>query len=218
MDNVLPDKEKVALYTSYMVWYINDVAGNCIKELAPLIAQKDKETKKIYGALMKRVNAYFRKTHKNWGEYICIFADFCGEMDDICDPLLEDYKRSVYQAFVQSNVPYADYYTQIEVARGIATFADCTVRNIIRDGVKVDSEMYGLYYYMIDDLERIIENLAKWAYRDIPQDIEVDCNTFPEILTAIKALGNTLIDCEVYNQCLMKAMAENKDIEVKHEH
>ena len=48
------EKEKeadVLIYVMYTMFYVNDMACNCIFDLEPYVKEKDKETKKIYGAL-----------------------------------------------------------------------------------------------------------------------------------------------------------------------
>ena len=80
-DYTKQERENAFAYAFYTSMYALDTLCNFIRELAPMIADKDKETRKIYGALKKRANAHLRTFDKELGDDASVFALFCEYRD-----------------------------------------------------------------------------------------------------------------------------------------
>ena len=95
-------EDNILKYTTYTILYVNDLACNCIKDLMPFIAHKDKETQKIYGALLKRATNYLRFVRSVIKEESNNFlADYNSVMDDINDESVVLFKEAIINAYKQ---------------------------------------------------------------------------------------------------------------------
>lgn len=80
----------------YNILYVNDLACACVIDMKDKVKTQDKETQKIYSALLKRQWNYEREITKIIGEQIGFCADVNAEMDDSVQTKLCDLYDAIY--------------------------------------------------------------------------------------------------------------------------
>lgn len=205
------DEQKILLYATYTILYLNDTACNCVKDLIDIVKSKDKESQKIYGALTKRALGYFRNINDIIGDKIDFFADFCSEMDDICDQLLVDFKNSIRDAYMRCSLEDSDYYAKVETMRsmvGLAMFASNKIINTAKDKI---SDISFLKNYVMTDMSKIADNFSNWAYRNVPKNLNVNFNEESEVMVIFRELSQKMVDFESFDKAYRRASDYEKE-------
>lgn len=196
------DMLTAAIYTNL---YLNDCATNLIKDIEYDIKFKDKETRKIYGALKRRINIYQHEIHDIVGDNKAeFFANFNEAMDDTFMPLINDIKKEILKSYVEHDIDDADYLSMVEIARFMTEYS-CKVNiNCVRDMYKLTDKAVSLRSYRLTELNQIMENFANWSYRNCPffnlNDQSEVLNKFHILDNAIGEIQNTLNAIEVANK------------------
>lgn len=200
------EQENVFSYTFYTSLYALDTVCNFIRELSPMIADKDKETKKIYGALKKRANAHLRTFNKELGNDVDTFAIFCEYMDEVVEGKLLAYKQSFVRAYRE--IPQPEYYAHIETIRILSEYVNNTIKRTVKDAINIVPRAWWIKEYVNDDIPRIASNLAAWVYGQLPDDSKVDYSVQDEIEKNLHDLGNSLFGCDAYWDAYKKTYCE----------
>lgn len=199
-------QEVLLLYATYNILYINDEACNLIKELSTEIQSFDKETKKIYGALNKRAFQYFELLSLVVGDKMIYFADFCGEMDDICDPLIEDFIDIIEDEYKKVNMGNERFLAKLEAMRTLCTVAVEANHKFTTEMVKTMPKANTLKMYSISEMLKIADNLIKWVYRKVPKEVFIDLNKNERILSAYRKMSSELISFDNFRKSYSKAV------------
>lgn len=200
------ERENAFAYAFYTSMYALDMLSNFIRELAPMIANKDKETRKIYGALKKRANAHLRTFDKELGDDAYNFALFCEHKDDEVDGKLLAYKQTFMRAYRELSHP--EFYAHIEATRILSEFVNNSIKNTIKNVTEIEPKVWWIKAYINDDIPRIANNLADWVYGQIPEDSKVDFSEGTKIDDALGALGRSLFSVDAYYDAYQKAYRE----------
>lgn len=204
-------ENKLLLYAMYTILYLNDTACNCVKELEPYIANKDKETKKIYGALKKRVNTYFNAINKVVDKNIDYLADYCSEMDDICYDSMLNFKNALYDVYCSHTLDDSEYYTQVETMRSMVEMSKFATNKVI-DTIKYKvPNTSWLSNYMIPDFSKIANNFADWVYRKTPKDIQINFNEDSETMKYFREMSSLMVDFKSFDAAYTKAAEYEKE-------
>lgn len=193
------------LSATYLILWLNDCATNLIKDIEYDIKFKDKETRKIYGALKRRINIYQHEIHSIVGDNKAeFFANFNEAMDDTFMPLINDIKKEILKSYVEHDIDDADYLSMVETARFMTEYS-CKVNiNCVRDMYKLTDKAVSLRNYRLTELNQIMENFANWSYRNCPffnlNDQSEVLNKFHILDNAIGEIQNTLNAIEVANK------------------
>lgn len=193
------------LSATYLILWLNDCATNLIKDIEYDIKFKDKETRKIYGALKRRINIYQHEIHSIVGDNKAeFFANFNEAMDDTFMPLINDIKKEILKSYVEHDIDDADYLSMVETARFMTEYS-CKVNiNCVRDMFKLTDKAVSLRSYRLTELNQIMENFANWSYRNCPffnlNDQSEVLNKFHILDNAIGEIQNTLNAIEVANK------------------
>ena len=207
MENKLSQQEEnVMLYATYNILYVNDVACNLIKELVYELDDKDKETKKIYGALLKRAKAYFKKVNTIVGDKIEYFADYCGEMDDVCDPFIDKFREELYKAYKSHNIGDEVWYAKVEIMRSMCELAVHSNKHLIdRISIKYPRAKW-LSYYCIEDIMKVANNFTHWVYRKVSNGVTIDFSQDSDVMVSFRALNTALMEYDNFDLCYRKAI------------
>ena len=200
------ERESAFAYAFYTSMYALDTLCNFIRELSPMIADKDKETRKIYGALKKRANAHLRTFDKELGNDAIVFAMFCEYRDEVVEEKLLGYKQCFMRAYRE--LPQPSYYAHIETIRILSELVNNTIKSIIKKVVDVAPNAWWVKSYVNDDIPRIASNLADWVYGQLPDDSNVDFSVQKEVEDAFEALGESLFSFDGYLDAYKKAYCE----------
>lgn len=204
-------EENVMLYATYNVLYVNDIACNLVKELIFDIDDKDKETKKIFGALLKRAKEYFKKVESIIGTRIDYFADYCGEMDDICDPYIDKFRNDLYETYSSHNIENSLWYAKVETMRSMCELAVHSNKHLVeRISVKYPRAKW-LNYYLIEDILKVANNFTHWVYRKVPKDISIDFNKDSDVMISFRELNTALMEYDNFEKCYLQAIEYEKE-------
>lgn len=195
-------------YAMYTMLYANDLACNCIKELKPFIEKKDKETKKIYGALLKRSNCYLKSIreliHESANNFL---ADYNSMMDDINDECVENYRDSIIEAYYKGGIKEYEFLGYLETARSIfylsITSLECIVEKLSKEKIK----SYNLKNYSLKPYAYIMDNLVNWCYRFAEKEVsgDLDLSKDKEVMEWFCKINENILNYDVFLDCYEKA-------------
>lgn len=205
-DYTKQEKENAFAYAFYTSMYALDTLCNFIRELAPMVANKDKETRKIYGALKKRANSHLRAFDKELGKDADVFALFCEYRDEVVEDKLLAYKQSFMRAYRE--LPEPSYYAHIETIRILSELVNNTIKNIVKKVVDIEPNAWWIKGYVNEDIPKIASNLADWVYNQIPNNTNVDFSVQKDVEDALDALSESLFGFDSYVDAYKKAYCE----------
>lgn len=171
-----------------------------------MVANKDKETRKIYGALKKRANSHLRAFDKELGKDADVFALFCEYRDEVVEDKLLAYKQSFMRAYRE--LPEPSYYAHIETIRILSELVNNTIKNIVKKVVDIEPNAWWIKGYVNEDIPKIASNLADWVYNQIPNNTNVDFSAQKDVEDALDALGESLFGFDSYVDAYKKAYCE----------
>lgn len=202
-------KERVALYATYAMLYINDMVCNEIKFLEPYMKDEHKETKKIYGALLKRAKQYLSDIRNIIGNNNLYFSEYCSAMDDFCDEKVEDFKNTIVYSLQQSGVEQYELVGRVEAVRILTFHAVTSAEYLIRESTKVLQSSQNLKRYILEDVNRVADNLSKWVwfYYKLPT---IDVCEF-NITDKVNALNEVLLKYEPFETAYTAASNADYD-------
>ena len=198
-------EERLLLYATYTILYLNDTACFAIQQLSSRVPD-DKESKKIYGALLKRSKQYLAKIDKIVDNKMDYYCDFCTEMDSICDEQLFAFKKSLQKAYAYANIENPDYYATVETMRSMVDLAVEAGKKVVSNLKSVIPQSKWLLNYIPAEILRVANNFAKWEYRKIPKNIVVDFNEESEVMQEFRKLSECLIDYNSFDKAYRKSI------------
>lgn len=202
-------EDNILKYATYTILYVNDLACNCIKDLMPFIAHKDKETQKIYGALLKRATNYLRFVRSVIKEESNNFlADYNSVMDDINDESVVLFKEAIINAYKQGNISEYEFLGNVEVARSmfylsIATL-DCLISKLSSSAIN----SFCLNTYSLKPYSYIMDNFVKWCYRFAEKEMscDLDISKDEEVMKHFVKINENLLNYESFDKCYSEAL------------
>ena len=202
-------EDNILKYATYTILYVNDLACNCIKDLKPFIAHKDKETQKIYGALLKRATNYLRFVRGVIKEESNNFlADYNSVMDDINDESVVLFKEAIINAYKQGNISEYEFLGNVEVARSmfylsIATL-DCLISKLSSSAIN----SFCLNTYSLKPYSYIMDNFVKWCYRFAEKEMscDLDISKDEEVMKHFVKINENLLNYESFDKCYSEAL------------
>ena len=202
-------EDNILKYATYTILYANDLACNCIKDLRPFIAHKDKETQKIYGALLKRATNYLRFVRSVIKEESNNFlADYNSVMDDINDESVVLFKEAIINAYKQGNISEYEFLGNVEVARSmfylsIATL-DCLISKLSSSAIN----SFCLNTYSLKPYSYIMDNFVKWCYRFAEKEMscDLDISKDEEVMKHFVKINENLLNYESFDKCYSEAL------------
>lgn len=201
---------QIVLMAVYQTMYLNELVCCCVHDVKPSISKMDKETQKIFKAALKRVQAYEKEMIKIAGPTSNVYVDYNDIMDDTIQPLLDKYRDAVYSHFNSiKNVEYPYICSLIELCRSMTKFSIMEISNRIRDCLKYDEDSVSLRRYKQTDLLGILDNLTKWIFRKVEEDINL--NDSSECVEAWKNLINAINNPDVIAMAIVKAQELNEN-------
>lgn len=168
-------KDRIALYATYAMLYINDITCNEILFLDNYITGKDKETQKIYGALKKRAKQYLSDIRKIVGDHSLYYSEYCSSMDDFCDEKLEGLKKAIVNAIKEKGIDDYEFVGRVAAVEILTFHAITSAEYLIRESAKITPDSNRLKKYILTDINRVANNLTKWLWLvyKIPHGLDV---------------------------------------------
>ena len=203
-------EERLLLYATYTILYLNDTACFAIQQLSSRVPD-DKESKKIYGALLKRSKQYLAKIDKIVDNKMDYYCDFCTEMDSICDEQLFAFKKSLQKSYNDANIENYEYLSMVETMRSMVDLAVVAGKDVVTKLSVALPKISWLLNYLPVEMLRVANNFANWEYRKIPKDIVINFNEESEVMQEFRKLSECLIDYNSFDKAYRKSI----ELEIK---
>lgn len=205
----------VVLYCVYSILYANDLSCNLIKDLEKFVKNKDKETKKIYGALMKRVRNYKQMLYDIMGDAVGFFADYNSNMDDINDENLTRFRDSIVNFYKDKGFCDYEFLGYLEAAHTSLVFSN-NVRNVVLDVAKKhEVDVKRLQVYNLLELNKVMDDLSYWCYRHVRKMLVEEINLFQDkdILENFAQMNENLLNYDNFEKCYTKTVNERNGLQ-----
>ena len=194
------------LYAMYTILYMNDTACFSIQQLGADVKTKDKESRKIYGALLKRGNHYLNYLSKTISTSMEGYCDYCTFMDELTDDLYEQYKQSIKKAYMEASIDDFDYCSKVETMRSMIELSIEASNQIINKISEYTKEVYWLKNYQLHDIFRVATNFSNWAYRKVPNGVKADLGEGSEVVKNFRKLNEELMNYDNFEKSYSKSV------------
>lgn len=186
----------------YNILYVNDLACACVIDMKDKVKTQDKETQKIYNALLKRQWNYEREMTRIIGEQIGFCADVNAEMDDsVQDKLLSLY-GAIYDYLKANNVDNFTFIAHAELAYTIIGYSILSIDKRIEECRKYNKNVVNLQTYKLLGMRDVARNLCNWLGRKCNG---LNLNDCQEIKDAYHELDKVLTNIRVIESAILKA-------------
>ena len=200
---VRPIDENYIVTTSiYNIMYVNDLACACVIDMQDYIKQQDKETQKIYGALIKRQREYERNIARILESKTDFLAEYNSYMDESVQPKLKTFIDELQIALNSVGTENSKFVALTEVARTMVGYSVLNVEKRIEECLKFKKDSVHLRGYKLNDMLRVAENFSDWVSRKCKK---LDLNKCENVMNAYRELDKVLTDKEVIGNALYKA-------------
>lgn len=179
-------------YLMYSMLYINDLACSCVIDMKDKIYGQDKETRKIFGALLKREDHYEKTVNQIMDNIIDRFAEFNLEMDEKIKDKREDLYLCILSYLKSKGVENAEFIAYVELAYMITDWSVNYIETRVRECMKYDRNVVNLRSYKLLGTRDILSNLCKWANRNIKESL--DLNESEDVLRTFRELRRMITD------------------------
>ena len=187
----------------YNILYVNDLACACVIDMKDKVKTQDKETQKIYGALLKRQWIYEKEMVKILGDQINFCADVNSEMDDYVQTKLCDLYDAIYSYLQDNRVQNYGFIAYAELAYTIIGYSILSIDKRIEECRKYNKDVVNLRSYKLTDMGIVAENLCKWLGRKCNglnlndcQGIKDAYHELDKVLTNISVIENAISKAE----------------------
>lgn len=187
----------------YNMVYVNDLACACIIDMKDKVKYQDKETQKIYRALLKREYNYEKRLTEILGDSIGFCAEYNSEMDDVVKDKICNLYDSIYNFLKKNGVDNSAFLAHAELAYIIIGYSILSIDKRIEECRKYNEEVVNLRGYKLTEMGIISDNLCKWLGRKCK--CVVNLNKDKEIKDAYNELDKVLTNCSVIENSLIKA-------------
>ena len=186
----------------YNILYVNDLACASVIELKDYMPNQDKETRKIYGALIKRQEKYEETLREILGKEIYVFSEYNNCMDEHVIPLLDMFRINMENIFKDMCEKNYKFMALVEVARTILGYSVCSVENRVKECLKYQSKAVNLRRYKLEEMKRIVESLSNWVTRRCDN---FDLNKDTRLIESYRELDKMLTNAQVIGDSIRKS-------------
>lgn len=204
-------------YAIYTILCVNDLARDSILSLKRYVEQKDKETKKIFGALLKRMNTYDKNIKNILGDEHGLRSIYNSFMDEEIDAYIEGLVNRINELYEENDVEDSEFLSLIE-------YSSICVHVANRVWEKMRSTLYwkGLHdewllEYKMDEICKISSNLSAWCYRKEQKKKKNLIHLGEDAILQynLNAIFSVVANIDVFKQCYNKSKEErNKNYEL----
>ena len=186
----------------YNILYVNDLACACVIDMKDKVKNQDKETQKIYGALLKRQWIYEKEMVKILGDQINFCADVNSEMDDSVQTKLCDLYDAIYSYLQDNGVQNYGFIAYAELAYTIIGYSILSIDKRIEECRKYNKDVVNLQRYKLIGMLDVSKNLCNWLGRKCNG---LNLNDCQEIKDAYHELDKVLTNIRVIESAILKA-------------
>ena len=186
----------------YNILYVNDLACACVIDMKDKVKSQDKETQKIYNALLKRQCNYEKELVKILGDQINFCADVNSEMDDSVQTKLCDLYDAIYSYLQDNRVQNYGFIAYAELAYTIIGYSILSIDKRIEECRKYNKDVVNLQRYKLIGMLDVSKNLCNWLGRKCNG---LNLNDCQEIKDAYHELDKVLTNISVIENAISKA-------------
>ena len=182
-------------YAVYQILYLNDVACNACKFLGDelkTIPYKSKAVKTIYGALMKRVNAYWEFVNMAKIDQYSL-AELFGEMDDYLDDRVAEFRQAMIDCLADTGIDHPHWVAQVESAMTLCDYAVTCAKDYIRSISNVSSYAPYMLGLVIEEIYKVAKSMSEMVQTIHVGKIVVDLNNDPRVARSFKRLNKAFV-------------------------
>lgn len=194
--------ELVLQLAIYNIMYVNDLGCACIVDMKDKVYDQDKETKKIFGALLNRQWKYEKEITKILGKYIDILAEYNSEMDDKIQDKLATFYTAIYNFLESNRVGNARFIAYAELAYTIIDYSVNSIEKRVSECLKYNKDVVNLRQYKMLGMRDVSRNLCNWLCRRIKG---LDMNNDENVVNAYRELDKALTDINFIDSSLITA-------------
>lgn len=182
-------------YATFVIVYANDCAANLVKSIEkPLSTMPYRGTgaKRIYGALKKRAATYFEAANTILRQDLESIAEFSCVMDDVVDPAVEKFRKSVQDLYERNGVAHGDFYAAVETCRVACEMACIMNDDMVKKLKEYADYITNLRVWRITELFNVAQSLADFVYTVIPEKVTINLNDDEAVKTAFVEWNNAM--------------------------
>lgn len=194
-------ESKVTKIAIYSILYVNDLACYTVCNLFDHVKEQDKETQKIYGALLKRYKKYDHYLLELLNDQIYDMAEYTSDMEENVMPKLNDFIQAMTDAIKSINVDNYSFIALVEVMRVMLEYSVMNVENMVKACLKYQKDVVYLRQYKLTEMKAIAENLSEWCSRKCNG---FDLNKCDNVVNAYESLDKILTDIDLIYEHIMK--------------
>ena len=200
-------------YTVFQILYINDAACNECRFLESKLnamPYRSKAIRKIYNALMKRVNAYWDMVYSTAIDKDSL-ANLFGNIDNYMDEPIAQLKDAIQKVLEENGVPYADWVASVETAYTLCHYAEISSLELIDKVSKYSKEVYKMKVVVISSITNVARNLTESVQEiHMGKKYDIDLNTNPVTMKAFKRMYRAFSDPQMFLNAAKSADEENE--------
>lgn len=186
----------------YNILYVNDLACACVIDMKDKVKTQDKETQKIYGALLKRQINYEKELLNILQGQINFCADVNAEMDDAVQDKVLSLYVAIYDYLKANNVDNCTFIAHAELAYTIIGYSIMSIDKRIEECRKYNKDVVNLQTYKLLGMRDVARNLCNWLGRKCNG---LNLNDCQEIKNAYHELDKVLTNIRVIESAILKA-------------
>lgn len=198
-------------YAVFQILYVNDAAYNCCKFLGnelQTIPYKSKGVSKIYGALMKRWQAYQEFVESTEMDQTSV-ATLFGEMDEYMDERITKLQNAIQNVLEKNNIPYAHWIARCEAATTVCDYAVEIAKKLIEHVAPVSKRIAWFIPLIVKEPARVMANLSETVAQIHCGKVDIDLNNEPEVQTAFRQLNKAFCNPQNFKTAQTTADEEN---------
>lgn len=203
------NQDTLLLYSTYVALYLNDNACNSFRDLGVYIRNSDKESQKIYRAVMKRINSYFEQLNKIVEEHSEFLSDIFSSLDDIIEDAQHEYESFLYDMYLDVDKEQAEFLSKLDLSRSLVAISVHGNKTINANLSKMIDKPYGsLAQYRLTEILRVADNLASWVFRHYDMD-KISEEKKKLAVQKMNELVQILVGKEAFDKSYNKAVEQN---------
>jgi hypothetical protein len=200
--------DNVAIYSIYTMLAVNDLACNAIKDIKPYVENKDKETKKIYRALLKRVKIFFTYTYKVIGDGSVFLSNYNEKIDELNDKDDTTLVKGVKYVLGRHKIQDDGLILKTIIATAYTEYSCANIRALCEKMKEEKIDCGRLDTWELKDIKRVMQNMYLWVTRKVPRDVLDEINQL--VNPFITKIGLNIGNYDHFIQAYEYALKESK--------
>lgn len=200
--------DNLLAYGTYTLLYLNDTVVNCILDAGRKLKKQNygNYINNLYRKLDKEVQRYTRLITVTLKDDINQFAEFNGWKDELVDAPLLAYLNAIEKVYRDNDVPNAEFYATLEVARSLTEYA-VNINDYIVEKIKVhNSAIVRLKDYRLTDVKDACNKFVRHVYALLQPQPTIVMNAESDVVAKFKILNEALLSLDSFETTYNKTI------------